>query len=80
MLDNAEFQKEMCFILKQIQGSSAFSLDQARPYDGQPHTDQGLRGKTFVSGLTMRDVADCMVRGFLDIGKVTESPNGPTSG
>jgi len=47
------------------QGSSAFSLDRARPYDGQPHTDAGERGKTLVEGLTMRDVKDCFVRGFL---------------
>lgn len=48
------------------QGSSALSLERDRPYDGQPHTDQGKRGQQIVVGLTMRDVADCMVRGFLD--------------
>ena len=37
-----------------------------RPYDGQSHTDQGERGKTVVSGLTMRDVCDCFVLGWLD--------------
>jgi hypothetical protein len=36
-----------------------------RPYDGQPHTDQGERGKTLVNGLTIRDVIDCVVMGFL---------------
>ena len=35
-----------------------------RPYDGQPHTDAGVRGMTFVEGLTMRDVADCFNRAF----------------
>lgn len=35
-----------------------------RPYNGQPHTDQGERGKTLVSGLTMRDVVDCLKRAF----------------
>lgn len=35
-----------------------------RAYDGQPHTDQGERGMTFVEGLTMRDVADCFNRAF----------------
>lgn len=36
----------------------------ARPYDGQSHTDLGVRGKTLVEGLTMRDVRDCMVEGM----------------
>jgi hypothetical protein len=34
-----------------------------RPYDGQPHTDQGERGRQQVYGVTMRDVADCLVIG-----------------
>lgn len=33
-----------------------------RPYNGQPHTDAGERGKTFVKGLTMRDIVDCYHR------------------
>ena len=33
--------------------------DRNRPYNGQSWTDSGLRGKTFVEGLTMRDIADC---------------------
>jgi hypothetical protein len=60
-----EFRKELLFAFKEIQGSSAFSLDRNRPYDGQPQTDMGTRGKTMVSGLTMRDISDCIVRGFL---------------
>lgn len=35
-----------------------------RPYDGQDHTDAGKRGMTFVEGLTMRDIADCINRAF----------------
>src|SRR5690606_9351099 len=34
-----------------------------RPYDGQPHTYTGERGKTLVSGLTMRDIRDCLIAG-----------------
>jgi hypothetical protein len=64
-VDLGAFHRELCFAFKEIQGASAFSLDRNRPYDGQPHTDCGIRGKTIVSGLTMRDVADCIVRGFL---------------
>lgn len=40
-------------------------LDPKRPYNGQPHTDQGVRGQTEVRGLTMRDVMDCFVIGWL---------------
>ena len=39
--------------------------DPTRPYNGQPHTDCGERGKTMVTGLTMRDIQDCIVIGFL---------------
>jgi len=50
----------------ELQGDSAFRMDRDRPYNGQPHTDNGERGKTLVDGLSMRDISDCMVRGFLD--------------
>jgi len=63
---NNDFINELKWALTEIQGSSALSLDQNRPYDGQPHTDQGERGKQIVSGLTMRDISDCIVMGFLD--------------
>jgi len=36
-----------------------------RPFTGQPHTDQGLRGKQEVSGIRFRDVADCIVRAMI---------------
>lgn len=42
------------------------SLDPERPFDGQPHTDQGERGKTEVKGVRFRDLADCFVLGFLE--------------
>jgi len=42
--------------------------DRNRPYDGQEHTDQGERGKTIVKDLTMRDIVDCMIKGFLSAG------------
>ncbi len=62
----SDFNTEMNFALKEIQGSTGFSLDRNRDYDGQPHTDSGTRGKTEVKGLTMRDVSDCIVLAFLD--------------
>lgn len=46
-------------------GSTAYSNERNRPYDGQPHTADGTRGQTLVSGLTFRDVRDCIVKGFL---------------
>lgn len=54
-----EFQTEM----ERINPSSlAAHLDPTRPYDGQPHTDTGERGKTEVKGLTFRDLRDCFIR------------------
>ncbi len=41
------------------------TTDPGRPFDGQPHTDAGERGKTMVEGLRMRDIADCILLGFL---------------
>lgn len=40
-------------------------MDRNREYIGQPHTDYGERGKTYVNGLTMRDICDCYVRGVI---------------
>lgn len=40
-----------------------------RPFDGQAHTDKGVRGKTEVKGLTFRDLRDCFIRAvFLSSG------------
>lgn len=42
--------------------SLAARLDPTRPYDGQPHTDEGERGRQEIHGITMRDLVDCFVR------------------
>lgn len=42
--------------------SLAAHIDPTRPYDGQPHTDHGERGKTEVKGLTFRDLRDCFMK------------------
>jgi hypothetical protein len=34
-----------------------------RPYDGQPWTAHGERGRQIVAGLTVRDIGDCIARG-----------------
>lgn len=41
-------------------------LGRDRPYNGQPHTDEGTRGATEVRGLTMRDLKDCFVIGAFE--------------
>lgn len=56
-------------VIDEVTGSTRHAT-RDRPYDGQPHTDQGERGKTPVSGLTIRDVCDCIVMGMLE-----SSPN-----
>lgn len=70
MEDINEFNKTLKWAFAEVQGSTAYSMDKNRPYDGQDHTDQGERGKTIVQGLTMRDIADCIVKGFLACGGV----------
>jgi len=50
---------------RDIQGSTSRSNDRNRPYNGQPHTMEGIRGATEVKGLTFRDIRDCFVKGAL---------------
>ncbi len=80
-----EFDKQVHEFLRdgfiEAKGSSAWSNDRNRPYDGQPHTDYGKRGRTEVRGLTMRDLCDCFAMGALraaacdqpDLGERVES-------
>lgn len=49
-----------------ITGLSDHLTDPSRPFTGQPHTDNGERGKTEVKGIRFRDLADCIVRAFID--------------
>ncbi len=66
--EKRRFNRGMEFAFKEVQGATGWSMDRNRPYDGQPHTDMGERGKTLVAGLTVRDVADCVVRSLLGAG------------
>ena len=34
----------------------------SRPYNGQSHTDTGVRGQTKISEITFRDLRDCFIR------------------
>jgi hypothetical protein len=36
-----------------------------RPYNGQYHTDKGIRGSQMISGVTMRDLKDAFIRAFI---------------
>lgn len=75
MLDanDPEFYKDMKAFLED--GSLLCqTLDRNRPYDGQPHTDAGVRGQQQVHGLTMRDITDCFIRGAFDSSGI--SPEG----
>ena len=56
-----------CISLKDV-------LDRNRPYDGQPWTDDGERGRTMVEGLTMRDVRDCLILAFYSSAPPQETP------
>ena len=59
------FEDKLNFEIWSTGSSSDYRNDRKRPYNGQRHTDQGERGKTIVEGLTMRDIADCFIQGFL---------------
>lgn len=41
------------------------SMRRDRPFDGQPHTDTGVRGATEITGITFRDLHDCFIRAVL---------------
>ena len=65
-IDGKPFADALSQALSDAEGASAYRSDRGRPYNGQPQTDFGERGRTLVSGLTMRDVMDCFVAGLLD--------------
>jgi hypothetical protein len=60
-----DFVDKLNFALWSTGGSSDYSNDRDRPYNGQPHTNEGIRGKQEVSGVTMRDVRDCLIKAML---------------
>lgn len=41
------------------------NMSRSRPYNGQPHTDTGIRGATEVKGITFRDLRDCFIRAYI---------------
>lgn len=38
------------------------NMQRDRPYSGQPHTHEGIRGATEIRGVTFRDLRDCYIR------------------
>lgn len=67
MLDasDEDFKENLEFQIWSTGGSSDYRNDRERPYNGQPWTDEGERGKTEVKGLTMRDLRDCLIKAML---------------
>ena len=51
-------------VIDEVTGCNVKNLKRDRPYIGQAHTDTGERGKQQVSGVTMRDLRDCLLRAF----------------
>src|ERR1700730_14750163 len=43
-------------------GFNDCNMRRDRPFDGQPHTDSGIRGATEIKGITFRDLRDCFIR------------------
>lgn len=67
MLDasSEDFKGQFDFAMWSTHSSSDYRNDRERPYNGQIHTDDGLRGKQIVQGLTMRDLKDCLIKAML---------------
>ncbi len=49
-----------------IAALSDHTTDPNRPFTGQAHTENGERGKTEVRGIRFRDLADCIVKAFVN--------------
>lgn len=56
----------MCDLGDIISGTLDHTTDPDRPFTGQPHTVTGNRGKTEVRGIRFRDLADCVVKAWID--------------
>jgi hypothetical protein len=61
------------FIESEFSTDILYTLDRNRPYDGQPWTDDGIRGRQEVKGLTMRDIKDCFIKACYESAPIPES-------
>ena len=62
---SSAFKDEFAFNIWSTQSCSDYRNDRERPYNGQPWTDDGVRGQQEVHGLTMRDIKDCLIKAML---------------
>jgi len=68
-----ETQEEINEAIERMSPSNYLdTLDRERPYNGQPWTDAGIRGKQEVFGITMRDIRDCYIRACYESAKIPE--------
>lgn len=64
-MDDEDFFEKLDFALNTTGSSSDYRNDRERPYNGQPWTTEGVRGKKEVKGVSMRDIKDCLIQAFL---------------
>lgn len=64
-VNDKDFKEQFEFALWSTNSCSDYRNDRARPYNGQIHTDDGIRGSQIVEGLTMRDIKDCLIKAML---------------
>lgn len=58
-------------------GFNDCNMRRDRPYNGQSHTDTGIRGATEIKGVTMRDLRDAYVRAYCMAMGATHESNMP---
>ena len=58
-----------------IESMSDYTTDPERPFTGQNHTEQGERGKSEIHGICFRDLADCIVKAFVNSAAFTIKDN-----
>lgn len=63
MNNDNEFTEKLVAAIHRTAGPKNMRRD--RLYNGKDHTEQGIRGSQLVTGLTMRDIYDAMVRGYI---------------
>lgn len=60
MIDN----NQLWDIIEHELGFRDHNMRRDRPYNGQPQTNTGERGRTEVKGITFRDLRDCYIRAW----------------
>ncbi len=62
--DIREMERNNSYLFEE-RTDKAMIAHRERPYNGQPWTSFGERGKTLIKGLTKRDIGDCIARAFI---------------